>query len=318
VRHRLCTLALLAAASAGGCSNAPGDAALQTDEVEVDVADRAVVDVPELSALTLRERGGKIELVALGDRAPEIAVGELASDLDDIAFRKTNVRAALEAAGVAQAADVQWEAVASDASGRIFVLEENPGKVIVFSPDLSRVDKILDVEVSTRHGASESLAKDWAASANSRGEGLALLAGGHVLLLKEKQPRRFVELGPEGDPSLGIRPIGRRGTFALPSATRSVLVPLREWKLDADADRAFLDLSDLAVDDDGAMFVLSDEGRAIGLLGSPQGDTVGVDRKWSVSSIDKPEGLAIFDGRAIVASDRHGSGHNLFRTKRLR
>ena len=312
MKRLLGAIALVASAA---CS-AGGEETLETadDAIRIEVKDKATIPLREVSGIALRRRGSATDLIAIGDRTPAIAIGALGPDLDDVAFRTVDLAPALRAARVELATDVQWEAVAADGAGRIVVLEENPGRIFVVDADLSRIEHVIEIEVPARH----ELAEAWTRDANSRGEGMVLLEGGHVLLLKEKEPRRLVELGPSGDRPGAVRPLGR-ARFAHPAGARSTMVPLRSWKL---ADRTrddFPDLSDLAVGPDGALYVLTDEGRAFGKLGPLDGEEVQIRQKWTLGqAVEKPEGLVLFDERALVASDISGSSHNLFATKKLR
>jgi hypothetical protein len=323
VRFRTAPRAMLVAALASasvfgaGCSSQADDAAASEDAVSIGTKDRAKIPLTEVSALALRKTGSKTELLALGDRTPTIAVGEMADDLDDIDVRTVDVKPALRAAGVETASDVQWEGIAADGTGRVLVLEENPGRVFIFKSDLSKVDHVMEIKVD-RAGAGAELAEAWTRDANSRGEGLVLLQKGHILLAKEKEPRRILELGPEGDAPIGLKPLGARSKFEEPSGTKSKLVVLKSWKLADGTKRDFPDLSEIAVGPDGKLYVLSDEGRAFGQLGDLRGEEVDVVAKWTLNrEIDKPEGLVFFGDRPLVASDIPGNGKNVFRLQRL-
>ena len=48
------------------------------------------------------------------------------------------------------------------------------------------------------------IAQAWSDPKGSRGEGMVLLPGGHLLIAKEKKPAAFVEFGPSGSQSRGL------------------------------------------------------------------------------------------------------------------
>jgi hypothetical protein len=54
------------------------------------------------------------------------------------------------------------------------------------------------------------IAQEWSDPKGSRGEGMVLLPGGHLLVAKEKQPAAFIEFGPP-----------HRGRAAWPAVPRS-------------------------------------------------------------------------------------------------
>ena len=92
----------------------------------------------------------------------------------------------------------QWEAADGDSTGRVFILQESPGKVFILSPELDGLLHTIDRSVE----GNERL--DWEKSPNERGEGLVLLANGHVVVAKEKEPPLLMEFGPEGEEASGI------------------------------------------------------------------------------------------------------------------
>ncbi|MCW5837565.1 MAG: SdiA-regulated domain-containing protein, partial [Labilithrix sp.] len=199
----------------------------------------------------------------------------------------------------------QWEAVAGDGAGRVFVLAESTSTISVLAPDLARVTHRLRLAIPKEH----PLASAWKADANSRGEGLVLLSNGHVLVAKEKRPSAVVELGPKGSAAEGFRPelaLGD-GAFPLPKEGDSELVPLKHWLLKDKDTRLIGDVSDLAVDAEGRLFLLSDQGRAVARVERVLDvDESKIDLKAVYAlppRVAKPEGLAFAHGQAFVATD---------------
>jgi hypothetical protein len=152
----------------------------------------------------------------------------------------------------------QWEAVTADASGRVFVLEEHPGHVFVFAPALDALVAALAHEMPDEDGWQRA----WAEDKNRRGEGFALLKGGHALVAKQKKPR-LIEFGPHGHEPAGLSPdtlLSAGEAFEIAGAELS---PLASWGLgDADAER-FENVCDAAVSDQGALYLVSSKSRRI-------------------------------------------------------
>jgi hypothetical protein len=109
---------------------------------ELNVESRWRVDLPELSALTIRfrEDGRSQELLGIGDTSFSIVAGEthppgastVSADLADSVSNWT----------LDPDAGSQWAGLATDGAGCAFVLQEHPGHesqpshVFVFAPDL--------------------------------------------------------------------------------------------------------------------------------------------------------------------------------------
>jgi hypothetical protein len=94
----------------------------------------------------------------------------------------------------------QIEAVCADGLGRILLLQETPPRVELIDPKAFKAVASIDLAVE---GRSE-IAQAWSDPKGSRGEGMVLLPGGHLLVAKEKKPAAFVEFGPSGSQSRGL------------------------------------------------------------------------------------------------------------------
>lgn len=203
----------------------------------------------------------------------------------------------------------QWEGIAVDGSGRVFVLEENPGRIFVFSADLKSLEQTIELEIPK----SSDLRDDWDKEENSRGEGLVLLRNGHILVAKEKAPRRLVEFGPSsgGKSKFGsskIEALAPGSTFNI--SEDEVFVPVSETKMDNSTDDVLKDLSEIAADDRGQLFAVSGESGILSRLSF--GSEVDTSSEIRLKGITNPEGLAIVGKRVFVASDQPGSGPSLF------
>lgn len=287
-------LALLLAAcvqEAGPRVGAAEGAVQESNDVQIQR--RVDVDLAEISALGLRQREGKLQLLAVGDAALKVATGG-AGDLK------------LEVRSVTGTAPSQWEAVASDVTGRVFVLKENPGSIIVFDPTLAKQETEIELAVSG------SRWKDM----NSRGEGFVLMKNGHVLVLKEKAPLELVEFGPKGEAPRGYEPgaaVGTANEFPLPKDPRPRFEVLKEWEMGEDSAGLAEDASEICVGPDGLLYLLSDQSKTISVLEQKIGPTekrFKFDATWHLpKEIDKPEGLVILpNGTPIVAVDAPKKG----------
>ncbi len=278
------------------------EGAIKLGDDEVAVA--GTVPLLEVSALGLRD--GK--LLSIGDRDFRIALdGRIGRDEVEVAASSVRDVSALFPANPRGS---QWEGIAADGAGNVFVLEENPGRIFVLDRDARRLLHTITLEVPE---SSEEWTVAWRDSANSRAEGFVLLKNGHVLIAKEKDPRRIVEFGPKGERASGFRKGGEITTQTFPfSGRESTLVALKAWKIEGKADD-FGDISELAVGPDG-LYVLSDESRAIAKIPAldVRSDEAVADEKWKLpfKSSDedkKTEGLVILPGGsnrvALVALD---------------
>lgn len=309
--------ALLALAMTSLAPACAGEAEYATDGAEsavvrAEAEDRLRIPLNEVSGLTVRTTSRGRELIAISDSDYRIAVGPI-DERNRVAFRTIDVGGLMRAGGYVNAAGPQWEAVATDGTGRIFVLEENPGRLFVFDAGGARIEQVVPLEIDGKKEMLDGLDGDWRREPNSRGEGLILLANGHVLLLKEKKPRRLVELGPKGDAPTGFRTGAEVGSRIFPTMPKR-LVSLHVWEFKD--GNTVPDLSDLSIGEDGRVYALSDEGAVIARIKGPidpKSDAqLDFDLVRPLRGIEKPEGLAMLPGnRAFVASDTKSEDPNL-------
>lgn len=258
--------------------------------------------IPELSGLALRKGTSGLELLAVGDRDGTLAVGPATGP----ALQKLETRVS---------GTPQWESIASDATGKIFVLGEQSGVMTVYDSKATTV----------KHTMTIALPRSWS-SGNAGGEGFVLLKNGHMLVIKEKDPVEIAEVGPQGDAAkgyargLGIRP---SDTFKVPSGTTSKWVVLKKWALGDNTGRVATDVSDAAVSPEGDLYLLTDQGRAVLQMQetiSTSEEKVKALKVWELPrDVGKPEGLVFLDdGRPIVCSDATAAGSQIFLLKKLK
>jgi hypothetical protein len=274
-----------------------------------------VVDVPlrEVSGICLR-RGpkGRMALLAIGDHKARLAWLALPAPDDGPLDWQTISLAALPGSELPKS-DPQIEAICADGPGRVLLLQESPPRAELIGADLSRVIASIQLIVEGK----SALARSWSDPDGSRGEGAVLLAGGHLLIAKEKKPAALIEFGPRG-----ARPRGLvRGAALAPGARWPIengkheFVALATWFPVTTLAQACDDFSDLEIGPDGRLYLLSDKSASIARIADlrPDGGSVACTATWRLEDLDgKPEGLA-FDaaGRAVVALDKRKARNNL-------
>ena len=276
---------------------------------------RQVFDVPllEISGLGQRPRSPEegMQVLAVGDQDFTVVSVSVESSTSLSDFRTHRLHDLL---GGDEEYGSQWEAADGDSTGRMFILQESPGKVFILSPELDQLLHTIDLSVE----GSDRL--DWEKSPNARGEGLVLLANGHVVVAKEKEPPMLMEFGPEGDEASGIVSellLLERRRFPEPAEAASTHVVLTDWDLDGQADARIDDISDVAVGPDERLYLLSDESRCIARV---EHQLPAAQRKLSITAVWKlpeeivqPEGLVLMDDMTpLVAIDRQEPNQNLF------
>jgi hypothetical protein len=269
--------------------------------------------VAEASGLALRRDPEGTELIVIGDRDHVVATASLddEADLSSLVFDHHDVSELFPGASGSQ-----WEAVDVDREGRLFLLEEQPGTVHVLSPDLSALLHTIELDVS-----DTVLSNDWEAEPNSRGEGLVLGLGGHLIVLKEKRPSLIVEFGPEDDEPLGYwradREDGAAVDFPLPPGEFSRFVPLAIWQFRSKVRDLLTDMSELAVGPDGYLHVLSGDARVLARISDdldPEDSSkLSIDLAWKVpKAVSNPEGLVVLRPFEFLIASDDGGSENLF------
>lgn len=258
---------------------------------------RAACRLPldEVSALCVRGQ----ELLAVGDDLFAVIAADLLGD--GVGKPATTELGKLLPAGAQAASEgSEWEGVAADRAGRVFVLKESSGTVFVFSPRFRKLVRTIHLDVSD---ADEPTVRGLFDDPNAGVEAILLLPPGDLLVAKQRDPIVFVRFGrPRPDGSLSA---------------------LRSWTLSDDDEADMESVNDLAVDARGRLHVVSSKSRRIFrlLLGEHEA-RIDVDWKLAdeidVSKQRKPEGLAFdADGRPIVAVDTDEAGDNVFLLERL-
>jgi len=289
----------------------PRDPGRVRHHADVEQISRWTVPLPEISGLSSRAVEGGMLLLALGDDQVAFA---LATVVDGVPGEFSVVTADDVGArpGYEERA-TQLEAVAVDGAGRAWLLTE--GTSMVGGVDLAerRIVSRLQIDTST----VPELHASWSKKNASRGEGMLLLRDGHLLVAKEKKPAGLVELGPRGHEPHGVSAqtlLGPDEAWTPPSDGDG-LAGLAWWPWEGSGTSDLHDLSDLAPDHDGGVWVLSDQSRCLTRLVLPlePGGPIEVSGTEELpKTIAKPEGLAFLgDGLIAVADDRKDTRDNL-------
>jgi hypothetical protein len=284
---------------------------------ELDIVEVWDLDLREVSGICVRPAGaGRArQVLAVGDETHHILVGDLLEGGPD-RLRRRDLAPLLADAGLRTPRTSQWEGIDTDASGRVFVLREVPGTVLVFDEELERLLHVFPLTVEDDPAEVEA----WEADENALGEGLLLLRNGNLFVVKEDRPRQLLEFGPPGARPGGLRhelPIAHAGEFPTPRERRVTFRLLTAWDLGGAAMERIGDLSDVTVGPDGRIYLLSDESRCVARLQAtlaPGDRLVEVDRIWPLPDrLHQPEGLIITrDWDVLVAVDHDEPRENLF------
>lgn len=157
----------------------------------------------------------------------------------------------------------QWEAVASDATGRFFILQEKLATIVVYNSKKNRVDGLINLDNFdlTKPQKRSNSAKF---NNNALGEGVVLLKNGRILVVKERQKSTVIEFGLDGEKASGYN-AGDQVTMVdeFPvKQKRTNLVPLKYWKLPSKFKGC--DLAEIQTSKEGKLFILSQQCRMIG------------------------------------------------------
>jgi hypothetical protein len=253
-----------------------------------------------------------MSLIAVGDRMAKIAwFSQPRSDGGRIDWNTRNI--AKLSGSMLPKDNSQIEAVCADGLGRVLLLQETPPRVEVIDSKALKVVASIDLVVE---GRSE-IAREWSDPRGSRGEGMALLPGGHLLIAKEKKPAAFVEFGPPHSRSRGLVRGG-----ALANGERWPIkkghhrfIALAVWRPNKTLTKTCADFSDLEIGPDGYLYLLSDKSFTIARLDDlpAGGGAAALLDAWPIDELDgKPEGLAFTtQGRAVIGLDTRKPRRNL-------
>lgn len=303
MRRALLPLLFLSAvgvACGGGSDSDDGAEAVAAADLssgKVAIENSATLPINEVSGLGVRTVSGKPQYMAIGDSSTTLVTFDVGAD-----GKPTRVKSN-DLSSIFPDSDSQWEAVAGDASGHVFIESEGEATISVLSANLE-LQHLIHLTVPP----DNPLFASWDRDDNSRGEGMLLLSNGHIIIAKEKGPPALMEFAPKGEPAAGYAPaLALKGAFKFPSGSESEFVAVKNWELKSSVARLIGDISDLTLDADGAIMLLSDQSRAIARIEkelSVDEDKIDLKAIWDLPhAIEKPEGLQLINGKPIVGCD---------------
>jgi hypothetical protein len=279
------------------------------------------IPLKEVSALCVRPQGAAHELLAVGDEAFRVVVATLGdAGIEDADPKK--LRRLLPKWASRGSEGSEWEGVAADGEGRVFVLRESSWTVFVLSPDLEVLLQTIELGASE---TSEPVVRCILEDEDIGAEALVLLASGGLLVARQREPAMLVEFGrvDETPPGVDVSFL-EEAAFRLSDEPVAHLTAQRHWAVPADVTCRMKSVNDLAVDHLGRLHAISSTSRRIYRLALGGGD-VRIDADWDLSdeiemSRDrKPEGLTFDpDGCPLVAVDTQDKrACNLFVLEKL-
>lgn len=208
----------------------------------------------------------------------------------------------------------QWESVYSDSSGKLFLLQENPMRIVVLDRQLSKLERVIGLKNISGTNIDKK-------SQNSIGEGILLLNNGHILISKEKNPFFLIEYGPSKEKASGYKAshsLEYGGTFSFSDSIS--YLPHHHWKLNKNDSEKVEDVSGVNLDKDGNMYLLSDKSNLIAYVGdrlsvSKENSDLTIQKIFKLPDvIKKAEGMVIDDLRRpiIVTDSKNKDDFNFF------
>jgi SdiA-regulated len=279
------------------------------------------LDLEEVSALCVRRASAdRQELLAVGDE--DFVVHMAVLEGDSLRHRRRESARDLLPVKVSRGGGgSEWEAVAADGAGRIFALRESTATVFVFSPNLAQLDHTIHLDLE---GSDNAHARRLLDDPNAGPEGLLLLKGGHLLVLKQRDPIVVIEFGPRDHPQKGLSGdayLALDRSFELSDGSRTTLHALASWELDPRAEATVESANDLALDDRARLHAVSSKSRCIYELdpADARNGRLSIAHLWKLpgglqaGNDRRAEGLTFDDrGRPLVALDVKDRTENTF------
>lgn len=273
-------------------------------------------------------------VLAINDSDKKVIFSELSSlKSESLKNREINFNALKSFSGNVSSSedDSQWEAIFADASGLVYISNEEEGVLDIFDVRKNKHYGRIELKIKNDDKEFSDLKKAWDKDSGSRIEGFVMMSNHHILAVKEKNPPVLIEFVPEGEQALGVESRYLRqatlgaGQFKVdswPGGTsepRWTYVAKKIWRPASEFSQE-LDLSELTVTPSGQLAILSDRLGAVFIV-SPNlslGETTFKALKTFKlpDEIEKPEGLIFLsDSEFLVVSDLKEIKPNLFRVR---
>jgi hypothetical protein len=283
--------------------------------VALSVISSAALPLEEVSGFAVREHDGARELLCVGDHDHDLLVVPLGEGAAVGEAARHDLRRLAPDPGASG-----FEGVACDGAGRVLVLQEGQSRVLVLDRHLDRLEGVFDLVVARDQ---PGFGEGWAQEDNARGEGLLPMRGGHLLVVKQRDPVCLIEFGPPGEAPLGIGPqtlLGPGGRLAPPAPEGGGRhAVLAWWPLSPRWAERVQSANDLALDDRGRLLILSSRSRRIARIATPldpDAPEAAVEDDWRVPELpgggrSRPEALCLVPDAVLVGYDARDGGDNV-------
>jgi len=277
--------------------------------------------ITEVSGLTLRQdtTANSVELIGVSDQRYEFGRAAIHNTAVSVISSPDEVLAPMISHHLVEVQDhSNFEGVASDASRQVFILQEGADRIVVFDPELTSVRHTIALNVN-RH--MTGIGPQWHANPNARGEGLLLLKNGHILVAKQRDDPWIIEFGPLGSSAAGFKrkdALDADESFPRPNSAKP-FDALAAWPVMVGTPPA--SINDLAVDDEGNLWVISSSSRVLAKLTNelrPAGHTATFEAFALPADLfpdiqDRAEGLVFHPKLGwLVSVDHHRNAANVF------
>lgn len=276
---------------------------------ELRLEDEIDIPVREASGVATTGRDSATMISVVGDRTSALATARYTA-ADGFGPWESSDLADLPDWGIDDE-DSQLEAIANAGGTMVAVMGEDPPVVTIGDATTGQLASRIKLVVPDDSGLQ------WD-EAGSRGEGLVLLRGGRMLVAKEKNPSAMIVFGPAGAPAeLAAADLLADGEAWDAPGGDVDYQAIATWRLAGDAGDLLEDLSGLAVDADGSLWLLSDQSRRLARIALdrplvPGTELRELDDVLELPKLDgKPEGVAVLgNDRFLIVLDRSSEKNN--------
>ena len=284
------------------------------------IVERHELPLKELSGFALqRDAAGAELLVAVGDKAAKIVVFDPTSKaiskmkFSDQLLEKFTLCSNVHSQTcnkLRKKITSDWEAVAVDADGRYYLLQEHSQAIVVLSPDAKTIERVINFDIMAAHHQNVQRTS-LKFKTNSLGEGL-VLSGENFLIAKEMYPLSIIEISPSEGVSHGFPAATPVAEGSQTQQFRQTYHTVASWEL---AGHSKCDFSELTRHGD-RLLALSQKCRKLLVFDElpPGGGSITPTRTYKLpSEIRSPEALAVLsDGRIAIGSDVKKQKTNLY------
>ena len=266
-------------------------------------------DIPEASLkiidsykIPLREISGmcwyknKTQIAMIGDDSNEILLIDWPIQKEKLSLKRINIKGL--------SFDRGFESIASDDSGRLFLLHEDRSQVFITDRKLEKIEFSIKLKISKQMNKELR----WDEKKNSGPEGITLLRNGNILIAKEKKPQRLVEFSRGQSSAFGYETklsLENGGVFPVENLdSENTYYSVSAWKKDKGFKNLFKDVSGININKDNRLFLLSDKNHMIVDIGNSlkvNNSKVQIKKVFKLpSDFKKAEGMVIDNNNNVI------------------